>query len=80
MKEVTASKLTKIQVDAFLECIDLVKNGYMQCFAVVHDNFWFFKYRHLTNGRNLVVKWIPDEYTISEGKEILKRCTADSIQ
>jgi len=76
MKELDPNSMTKIQVGAFLECIDLVRNGYMQRFAIYQSNFWFVKYRHLSNGRELIVKWVPDYYTISERGQIIKQCPA----
>lgn len=74
MKELDPSSMTKIQVGAFLECIDLVRNGYIQRLAVYQPRFWFIKYKHLTNGRELVVKWVPDCYTISERGRVIKQC------
>lgn len=77
---INGHSISRVQVGAFLECTDLIKNGYMLCFCVVQDKFWFYKFKHISNGRTLVLKWIPDEYTISEGKAILKKCSNDSVR
>lgn len=64
--------LTRNQVDALNECIDLVKNGYCQLFAIIQHDWWFYKYKHMKNGRILIVEWKPSGYQIREGKKVLK--------
>lgn len=38
--------LTKVQVEAFKECFDLIRNGYREITAYSDTNFWFIKLRH----------------------------------
>lgn len=70
MKEVRIK--TRVQVDALRECIDLVRNGYIQKFAVYQPSWWFIKYRHMVNGRTLYVEWKPDRFCLKEDGLILK--------
>lgn len=61
------------------EIIDLCRNGYLIRFHSFHKNWWFVKLQHLSNGRILSVKWEPGEYSIYEGKTLLKTvgCISD---
>ena len=68
--------LTKYQVDAQSECIDLCSCGYREVFSVRQHDWWFVKLRHLHNGRTLVVEWKPDYYEIRENRKVLKRVPA----
>ena len=65
--------LSSVQISALEECADLKLNGYMVLFQVMQRDWWYFKLRHCQNGRTLVIQWRKDYYTISEGKNILKR-------
>lgn len=64
---------SKAQVGALMECADLVYNGYLFQFNVINSDWWYFKFRHKSNGRTIVVQWRDNYYTLSEGKKILKK-------
>lgn len=38
--------LTKVQVEAFKECFDLIRNGYREITAYSDTFFWYIKLRH----------------------------------
>ena len=65
-------KFTKSQVGALNECIDLCRNGYIQVFEYYGEKWWCLKFKHLTNGRSLVVHVYESGYIIKEGRKILK--------
>lgn len=63
---------TPSQVQAQLECEDLIANGYFIRFAHFDDDWWFVKLKHHHNGRTIVVEWKNKRCTIKENKLILK--------
>lgn len=65
-------KLTKCQVGALRECVDLEVNGYRLVFRSFMPSLWYWRFVHNRNGRRLTVKWSPDEFTVSEGGKVLK--------
>lgn len=38
--------LTKVQVEAFKECFDFIRNGYREIIAYSDCDFWYIKLRH----------------------------------
>lgn len=60
------------QVDALQECIDLVKNGYMQRVASLQPSMWYVKYYHCRNGNTIIVKWVPGCMTIGKNGKVVK--------
>lgn len=66
------SVLVNSQQNYVREVIDLCRNHYIIRFHVFHDNWWFIKLKHLTNGRELIAEWFPDRWVLREGKDELK--------
>lgn len=68
MKEILGQfkVFSNIQVGALLECTDLELNGYNKLFSVFEKDKWYIKLRHWKNGNTIVIRWCPDEYTISK--------------
>lgn len=65
--------VTNMQVGALEECADLEANGYRKVFAHTTNRMWFFKLRHLKNGRTICVVWKPDGYYLMSDGLILKQ-------
>lgn len=65
-------RLSQVQIEVVEDYLDLLKNGYINMFAVYQDTFWVIKVRHLTNGRILTFEWSRECATLSEGKKVLK--------
>ena len=65
-------RLSQEQIEVVEDYLDLLKNGYMNMFAVYDDTFWVIKVRHLINGRVLTFRWSNERATLSEGKKVLK--------
>lgn len=60
------------QIGMLQECADLESNGYTCVIRHVEDKWWYFKYRHRSNGRTIVAQWKPNYYSLKEGSKILK--------
>ena len=58
--------LTRLQVEALLECFDFLRNGYVQIIDFNVDGKWIIKMRHKKNGNWLVITIMLDRYTISK--------------
>lgn len=69
---VNLAKCSKSQVGAWMECTDLISNGYILLFAVFDKVSWFIKLHHQNNGRTLVVNWTPNYWMIKEKDKVLK--------
>lgn len=65
-------RLSQEQIEVVEDYLDLLKNGYINMFAVYDDTFWVIKVRHLINGRVLTFRWSSERATLSEGKKVLK--------
>lgn len=65
-------RLSQEQIEVVEDYLDLLKNGYINMFAVYDDTFWVIKVRHLINGRVLTFRWSNERATLSEGKKVLK--------
>lgn len=65
-------RLSQVQIEVVEDYLDLLKNGYINMFAVYQDTFWVIKVRHLINGRILTLRWSSKCATLSEGKKVLK--------
>lgn len=65
-------RLSQVQIEVVEDYLDLLKNGYINMFAVYDDTFWVIKVRHLINGRVLTFRWSNERATLSEGKKVLK--------
>ena len=65
-------RLSQVQIEVVEDYLDLLKNGYINMFAVYQDTFWMIKVRHLTNGRILKLWWSNECATLSEGQKVLK--------
>ena len=57
--------LTRLQVEALLECFDFLRNGYVQIIDYNVNGQWIIKMRHKKNGNWLVVTIMTDCYRIS---------------
>ena len=73
--------LTRLQVEALLECFDFLRNGYVQIIDFNEGGQWIIKMRHKKNGNSLVVTMKTDSYTISKNgtvqKMVMRRKTPD---
>lgn len=67
------SKLSQVQVEVVSDYLDLLRNGYINMFAVYQKEYWFIKVRHLTNGRVLTLRWSAQYASLCEGNKELKR-------
>lgn len=64
--------LTRLQVEALLECFDFLRNGYVQIIDFNVDDRWIIKMRHKKNGNVLVVTIMTDCYIISKNGKVQK--------
>lgn len=64
---------TREQIDVLSECIDLRRNGYFVRLQVFNETFWYVKLRHFTNGNEIILKWMPSEWTITKNGRVVKR-------
>lgn len=64
--------LTRAQVEALLECFDLLRNGYIQVIDFCVDDTWIIKMRHSKNHRWIVVTIKPDRYKIVRDGKVQK--------
>lgn len=64
--------LTRLQVEALLECFDFLRNGYVQIIESNVDGKWIIKMRHSKNGNWLVVTIMVDRYSISKNGKVQK--------
>ena len=72
--------LTRLQVEALLECFDFVRNGYVQIIDYNVNGQWIIKMRHKKNGNWLIVTIMTDCYTISiNGKTRKSVMIADDL-
>lgn len=58
--------LTRLQVEALLECFDFLRNGYVPFCDFCSDGKWIIKLRHKRNGNWIVVTIMADCYRISK--------------
>lgn len=56
--------LTRLQVEALLECFDFIRNGYSPIIDYNVDERWVIKLRHRSNGNWLTVTIMTDFYKI----------------
>lgn len=64
--------LTRLQVEALLECFDFLRNGYVQIIDYNVGGRWIIKMRHKKNGNWLVVTIMTDCYIISKNGKVQK--------
>lgn len=64
--------LTKGQVEALLECFDLLSNGYHERNTIEIGDCWIIQLYHTRNNRKLRVFIQPNRYRIVEGKKLRK--------
>lgn len=64
--------LTRLQVEALLECFDFLRNGYVQIIDYNVNGQWIIKMRHKKNGNWLVVTIMTDCYRISKNGKTQK--------
>lgn len=58
--------LTRLQVEALLECFDFLRNGYLPVIDYNVNGQWIIKMRHKKNGNWIVVTIMTDCYRISK--------------
>lgn len=72
--------LTRLQVEALLECFDFLHNGYVPFCDFEVDGKWIIKLHHKKNGNWLIVTIMTDCYTISiNGKTRKSVMIADDL-
>lgn len=64
--------LTRLQVEALLECFDFLRNGYVPVIDFNVNGRWIIKLRHKKNGNMLVVTIMTDCYIISKNGKVQK--------
>lgn len=64
--------LTRLQVEALLECFDFLRNGYVQIIDYNVGGRWIIKMKHKKNGNILVVTIMTDCYIISKNGKVQK--------
>lgn len=64
--------LTRLQVEALLECFDFLRNGYEPFCDFETNGRWIIKMRHKKNGNWLVVTIMNDCYIISKNAKVQK--------
>lgn len=64
--------LTRLQVEALLECFDFLRNGYLPIIDYNVNGQWIIKMRHKKNGNWLVVTIMTDCYRISKNGKTQK--------
>lgn len=64
--------LTRLQVEALLECFDFLRNGYLPVIDYNVNGQWIIKMRHKKNGNWLRVAIMPDCYKISKNGKTQK--------
>lgn len=63
--------LTRVQVEAFKECFDLIRNGYREILAYSDSYFWYIKLRHERNKSRIEIHIQDFSYQITkDGKSI----------
>lgn len=70
------NKLSKVEVDAMKECIDLCRNGYSMIVEWQDKEYKYFKLRHNRSGRVLQLHIYPDHYHLKCDGKILKSVKA----
>ena len=73
--------LTRLQVEALLECFDFLRNGYVQIINFKTDEKWYIKLHHKKNGNWIVISIMTDCYRIDKNgitqKSIMRRAGSD---
>lgn len=69
--------LSQIQVDAFLECIDLIRNGYHEIGSVDYGEVTATKLRHRENGNVMIVVVTPTSYDFYKNSTWVKGVKGD---
>ena len=64
--------LTRLQVEALLECFDFLRNGYLPIIDYNVNGQWIIKMRHKKNGNWIVVTIMTDCYRISKNGKTQK--------
>lgn len=64
--------LTRLQVEALLECFDFLRNGYIQFIDFNVDDKWIIKMRHKKNGNVMIITIMSDCYIISKNGIVQK--------
>lgn len=64
--------LTRLQVEALLECFDFLRNGYVPFCDFEVDGQWIIKLHHKKNGNWIVVTIMTDCYRISKNGKTQK--------
>lgn len=72
MIEIDFRNMSRFEVGAIKECIDLCRNGYRVMVNSHVDKYIFIKLRHDRTGRILRMYVYPDRYTIRDGERIIK--------
>ena len=64
--------LTRVQVEAFKECFDLIRNGYREITAYSDTFFWYIKLRHERKKSRIEFHIQDFSYQISRNGECIK--------
>lgn len=64
--------LTRVQVEAFKECFDLIRNGYREIMACSDTFFWFIKLRHEKKKSRIEFHIQDFSYQISRNGKCIK--------
>lgn len=61
------------EVEALRECLDFIRNGYVDVFSSSNNDWSLWKLRHTYNGNTLVILATHDYYDIKKNGEQVKR-------
>lgn len=61
------------EVEALRECLDFIRNGYVDVFSSSNEQWSLWKLRHAYNGNTLVILATHDYYDIKKNGEHVKR-------
>lgn len=64
--------VTRIQVDALRECIDFIRNGYIDMAHYYDDDEWFFYLKKADANRRIKVTVRPFSYVIEKNGKVVK--------
>ena len=65
--------ISRSEVEALKECLDFIRNGYVDVFSSSNGDWSMWKLRHTANGNTLVIWACHDYYDIKKNGEHVKR-------
>lgn len=72
MTDYAFHNVTRIQVDALRECIDFIRNGYVDMANYYDDDKWFLYFKKADANRRIKVIVRPFSYVIEKNGKVVK--------